>query len=321
VEVQRLDSTQIASNIRTRGRVDLFTRTLRTFVRDLKRNEPAHYDGLNDELRSWFEDGLLEADESEAESEGGTQRLQRLAEWCVDVVMRFENVEDVSSWESWELVRRLLREHCRIEHSPKDDSGSSGGATDPDDRTVVVLPAGAIAGASLQSPFDPDATYGHKGVGYSVQIAETTGNDLTEILTDFEVRPAATNDWGQTTPAIDRLERAGHKPDVLLADAGYPTPSALLQADKRRVELIAPVSTNGLPADTIGRDRFELTEDGAVRRCPAGHEPLRHGLRVHANQKHPTRHAYFDSAICNACSRIDRCATRADSARQRKLEI
>ena len=29
---------------------------------------------------------------------------------------------------------------------------------------------------SLRSPHDPDATYGHKGKGYEVQVAETYGN-------------------------------------------------------------------------------------------------------------------------------------------------
>ena len=30
---------------------------------------------------------------------------------------------------------------------------------------------------SLQSPYDPDATYGHKGKGYESQIAETCDDD------------------------------------------------------------------------------------------------------------------------------------------------
>src|SRR6185295_10647436 len=100
----------------------------------------------------------------------------------------------------------------------------------------------------------PDVTYGHKGEGYTVQLAETAHNEQTEILTDFELRPAASNDWGQTTPLIDRLVGAKLKPDTLYADAGYPHATALLEAEVRGVVLHAPVPDGGLPDDVVGRD-------------------------------------------------------------------
>ena len=31
-------------------------------------------------------------------------------------------------------------------------------------------------GPTLQSPYDPDASYGHKGTGYSLHITETCNN-------------------------------------------------------------------------------------------------------------------------------------------------
>jgi hypothetical protein len=51
-----------------------------------------------------------------------------------------------------------------------------------------------IASDSLQSPFDPDASYdGHKGVGYQVQVSETCSSDNPiQIVTRVDVEPVTT---------------------------------------------------------------------------------------------------------------------------------
>ena len=84
-------------------------------------------------------------------------------------------------------------------------------------------------GATLQSPFDPDASCGHKGPGYSLHIAETGNNTgKTEIITDYEVHGAARSDMGKALGVIERLDAAELKPEILFADGGYPSvPSAL----------------------------------------------------------------------------------------------
>ena len=50
---QRLDSTHVISNIRTRGRVDLFGKTLRHFLRELKRQWPQHWERVSAALRTF----------------------------------------------------------------------------------------------------------------------------------------------------------------------------------------------------------------------------------------------------------------------------
>jgi hypothetical protein len=84
-------------------------------------------------------------------------------------------------------------------------------------------------GETLQSPYDPDASYGHKGSGYSLHITETCNNsEKTEIITDYEVHGAARSDIGKALSVIERLDAAGLKPETLYADGGSPSvPSAL----------------------------------------------------------------------------------------------
>jgi len=312
VATQRLDSTQVVSNIRTRGRVDLFSKTLRQFLRVLLLSRAEEHATLPTALLQW------EArDESAGFGKGRpATALQCLAEWAVELVRRFEGDDDIASWESWELVRRLVDEHCIVEDPTEDEGGSEGSAaadkaTDEQDPVVVTLRAKpANPGNSLQSPYDPDATYGHKGVGYCVQITETTQNQATEVLTDFAVQPAANNDWGETGPVLQRLEDNGLKPSVLAADAGYPHVPALEDADKRGVELLSPVSSGTLPDDFVGRERFDFDEAGEVVRCPEGVAPIRHGYRKQNGAAERTLHAYFDRQACLDCPLLGRCVAR-----------
>lgn len=320
VAAQRLDSTQVVSNIRTRGRVDLFGKTLRHFLRDLARSRPEDSAQLPGGLLEW---STRDEDASFGRGRAATA-LQQLAEWAVELVRRFAKNEDVSSWESWNLLSRLVSEHCIIT-----DPGGGGGESPPEDRDakphepvlVEVRAKPVNSGSSLQTPFDPDATYGHKGLGYCVQIAETTHNDATEIITDFAVQPAANNDWGEAAPVLDRLAERGLEPEVLAADAGYPHVPALVDAARRGVELLAPVSSGTLPDDFVGRDQFEFDDEGNAVRCPAGHAPVRHGYRKQAGGRERTLHAYFDRAKCEACPLFGRCAARGRSGRTLWVEV
>ena len=66
--------------------------------------------------------------------------------------------------------------------------------------------------ARYWSPHDPDASFGYKGLGYHVHIAETCRNGRTELLTDYAVLTAAQSDSGRSTPALQRLGERGMAP-------------------------------------------------------------------------------------------------------------
>jgi hypothetical protein len=311
---QRLDSTQIVSNIRCRGRIDLFAKTLRHFLRELHNTAPERMTDLPAPLAEWYAQSEATGDFGRGKA---ARTLQTLAEWAVAAVRKFEADEDICSWESWELVRRIVREHCTV--VPPDGSGPPGPASH-EPVVVQVLDKAVDPGTSLQSPHDPDATCGHKGVGYCVQIAETTGNALTEILTDYEVRPAATNDWGQTTPVIDRLEAAGRKPDTATTDAGYVHGKALLEAEERGVTLHSPVHPGGHPKDVVGREAFAFDDDGTLLACPTGHKPLRFGHIKRGNSE-AQLHAYFDGNVCRTCPLVSRCVARGGKDKNFVVEL
>lgn len=325
-ELQRMDSTFVVSNIRKRGRTGLFSQTLEVFVRDLQRHRAEAFAQLSEPLRAWAEARAKKRDWFG--DHGSASPLQQLAEWLVEAWQAFADDEDVSSWESYELVARLVEEQLKLVPSGPDDcEGEGDGDGDEEPRSahepveVVVRRKPQNNGTSLQTPHDPDATYGRKGTGYSVQVVETCHNeDQPEVITDFEVTGANENDWRKTTPALERLRGDNHLPDTLFVDGGYPSGPALLDARALGVDLHGPAPRLRLPKDAVGRDEFEYDDEGQIVACPQGHAPIREGHRRIQHVDEPVRHVYFDRKVCAACPLVERCVTRAGKTSHRRLE-
>jgi hypothetical protein len=397
---QRLDSTLVVSNIRTKGRRDLFGKTLRHFLQHLSKTWPAKMELLSGELRAWFEDSKQDVAWFGMRKGDDKALLQQRAEWLVEVMHAFAADQEIAGDERYQLVVRVVREHCTVverdagvdggspgvqeapverdaavdgeapgvqeapverdagddgeapgvQEAPVErdagddaeplgvqeasverdagvddeapdvqevpverDAGVDGEGPDVQDGPVVtVRPRPEPAGASLQSPYDPDAAYGHKGCGYFVHATETCNNgELPEIITDFAVVPANEHDSTQTMPTIERLAEQGMQPKTLYADSGYTNPALKEQAETAGTRLHAPIEAARLPDDHIGRDAFTFDEQsGHVTTCPQGHAPIRHAVRSTTNEREPTLHAYFDGATCRACPLLGRCAVR-----------
>lgn len=298
---QRVDSTLVVSNIRIRGRLDLFTNTIVLFIKSL---DKARFSRIPEEIRKWYErepEGWfgLPIDRHKA-------KLEQLARYAHKLIAIFEKDEQTTSSEQYALLVRLFQEQCEIKNdTPKGD-------------VKKIQLKRRTKGETLQSAFDPDASYGHKGSGYSAHITETCNNSKkTEIITDYEVHGAARSDMGKARDIIGRLEAAGLKPDKLFADGGYPTVPSALDVTKCNVEFITPVNRGPLSDDVMGRDKFTFDKKGLVIRCPKGHKPLDHRMLSHNNKKGRSLHAIFDGNICRKCSLLDHCPVRAPNHRAR----
>jgi hypothetical protein len=247
---QRLDSTHIVSNIRLRGRVALFTNTINLFLKSLDRS---HLSRVPAEIQKWHvqePEGWFGLGPAEQKA-----RLQELAQYLHELIILFEK-DDLG--EPYQLLARLFSEQC--EHSPEEPS--------------KIEVKKKTEGPTLQSPYDPEASCGHKGPGYSAHITETCSNKgKQEIITDYEVHGAARSDIGKTLPVIERLNAAGHKPDVLFADGGYPSVPSALKVKEHGIEFITPVNRARLADEVVGRDRFRFNAEGLATACPMGHAP------------------------------------------------
>lgn len=302
---QRLDSTHIISNIRTRGRLALFSNTLTLFLKGLDEDQFARAPKAvqqwhSTESEGWF--GLGPAEQK--------VRLEQLAQYLYELIVIFENDKEINGSEPYQLLERLFREQCELtKESPFDKDSSNGNK---------IQIKKKIEGETLQSPYDPDASYGHKGSGYSVHITETCNNSgKTEIITDYEVHGAARSDIGKALSVVQRLETAGLKPEALFADGGYPSVPSVLKVIEQEIEFIAPVNRSRLSDDTVGRDLFQFDSEGFATQCPMGHRPIDHRVLSGNNSTRRSLHAIFDGDTCRSCNMLDQCPVRTPNHRSR----
>lgn len=302
---QRLDSTHIISNIRIRGRLALFSNTLTVFLRSLNEDQfsrvpEAIQQWHCSESEGWF--GLGPAEQK--------IKLEQLARYLYGLIVLFENDKEINSGEPYQLLDRLFREQCEIKKETRTDGDSLS------DTKIQVKKK--TEGETLQSAYDPDASYGHKGAGYSVHITETCNNSgKHEIITDYEVHGAARSDAGKALSVIERLDTAGVKPETLFADGGYPSVPSALKVLEQHIEFMTPVNRSRLSDDVIGRDLFQFDSDGFATRCPMGHSPIDHRVLSGNNTTRRSLHAIFDGDTCRLCNMLDQCPVRTPNHRSR----
>jgi hypothetical protein len=299
---QRVDSTHVISNIRTRGRLALFSNTISYFLKSLddvrfSRVPKSIQQWHTTESEGWF--GLGPAEQK--------VKIQELAEYLYELIVIFENDNEINSSEAYQLLERLFREQCEI----KNDSSSN-------EESLSIQIKKKPDGETLQSPYDPDASYGHKGSGYSVHITETCNNtEKTEIITDYEVHGAARSDVGKALSVVERLDDAGIKPETFFADGGYPSVPSAFKITEKEIDFIAPINRGRLSDEIMSRDLFQFDSDGFATKCPMGYSPVDHRMLSHNNKKGSSLHAIFDGDICRQCSLLDRCPVKAPNHRSR----
>jgi hypothetical protein len=302
---QRLDSTLVVSNICARGRADLFTNTIGLFIKSLDKDRLLR---VPEGIRQWWErdpEGWFGLPQEQHKA-----KLEQLAQYAYQLIVIFENDKEVTGSEQYQLLVRLFQEQCEIKKGP--DSDPSKG----DNKKIEIKKK--TQGEVLQSAFDPDASCGYKGRGYSAHITETCNNSKkSEIITDYEVHGAARSDMGKAPEILDRLEGAGSKPDKIFADGGYPSAPSALTVIERNIDFMAPVNRGPLSDEIMGRDQFEFDEKGLVVKCPNGHKPVDHRILSHNNKKDRSLHAVFNGGVCRKCRVLDKCPVRAPNHRAR----
>jgi len=261
---QRLDSTHVISNIAVLTRLTLFVETITKFLHALRKEHSERLDDVSATIRRRYleREGYF----NDAKREQAKRRLPVVARDLHALVVLFGDDKAVSALPSFELVLRLFSEQCEVMDADDDggegdggegdggegDGGEGDGGDDNDSTPTVASTEPKIAvklrepktvsSDSLQSPHDPDATYGHKGKGYEVQISETCDDaNGYQLITLVDVNGANESDQTRLVPLVDQLKTSDLAPSELLADTGYGSGKNIVEAGKRGVALLAPV--------------------------------------------------------------------------------
>jgi hypothetical protein len=343
---QRLDSTHVLSNIAVLTRLGLFVETVTHFLKELRKEAPAAFASLRPGYAQRYLD--REGYFSDAKREQARRRLKVVAEDVYALVSTFEEEPAVSALRSFEKLVRLFEEQCEVVEAGDDDGCDEDGDGEQSCSTgkgmlrARVIDPKEVASNSLQSPHDPDATYGHKGKGYEAQVVETCSEENPyQVITSTMVNGAHESDQKAVLPMLDRLEQSEMMPEELIADTGYGSGENIVESAKRGVNLQAPVQNPDAPTTT---DHFvapvadDVTsavprEPGAATAAASESSELEHALGLEAFAFAPTSHevrecpagkepacqhmagnqliATFSAEHCGSCPLRARCPTRA----------
>ena len=295
IDTQRIDSVHIKSNMRRLGRISIFSESVNKFLKNLKRGQKEQFDTIDKEVA----DRYLTKDSlgcfSRVKPSESKKTLSEVSRDLFDLVQQFKGIPDVTSMYSYQLLERVLHEHCHL--------------TDDKDNPVELKKSKEIPSDSLQNPSDPDATYsGHKGQGYQVQVMETFCDDEKEkeqslnLITHVEVEPAHESDANAIVPAIESVEERDLKPKELQSDSLYGSDDNCEIAEEHGIELIAP-TMGSVDKDKLSIADFQFSLKGEIVACPQGNAPAKVKRRKKIS-------IGFSATSCQECPELSRCPVK-----------
>ncbi len=283
-KAQRIDSTQVLSNIAQMNRLELVISVLQAGMKGLDEAE----------REAWAEkaQGYIEKRPHEVvfgigkeETEARFQRLGALL-----VALREALAPE---GEAYALVMRVLSEQYQ------EESGE-----------WKLRPAAEISADSLQSPHDVEATYRKKNGeryrgGYVMQVSETCApeNDV-QLITDVQVAPNVTDDGKLFQESIASQEARGIEVQAGYVDGGYTGPEVSAFCEEHGVTL-HPGNIRGgkTPAGQWGWDAYEWRLATTEVVCPLGQVG-----RLEPAQKQDRWLVRFpDTEQCRNCPLLDEC--------------
>jgi hypothetical protein len=256
---QRMDSTQVLSNLKNMTRLELLVAVLQAVHKQLPESMKDHWGQRWTrymEKRAHQVCYRIAADEVE-------DHLVVIGQELCGVGAAL--TEQARESEVLGLVQRVLEE--QYDQDPDGD--------------VHLRPGREIGSDSLQSPHDPDATYRIKGGaaypgGYVANVSETADpeNDV-QLITDVQVEPNRADDTALMEQSLDDQAARGIEVKQITADGGYTGPKGEAACGKHDVTLRATRMRGGHSApDHWGWEEYtwEVEDDGTPVgvTCPRG---------------------------------------------------
>jgi len=256
---QRMDSTQVLSNLAKMSRLELLVSVLQAVYKGLPEVMQERWAGR------WSL--YLSGRPHEVCYKIGVGELE---EHLTTIGRELCAVEAALAQQAPEgdvlgLLRRVLEEQYEREG----------------DGEVVLRAGGEVSAASLQSPHDPEATYRVKGGesyrgGYVVNLSETADpENVLQMITDLQVEPNWTDDATLMEQSLDNQSAREIEVDRVTTDGGYTGPRGEAAREKHEVELRATRMRGGRSAaDKWGGEQYTWEFDDEGRPvaiiCPQG---------------------------------------------------
>lgn len=291
--IQRMDSTQIASNILDMSRLQLLVEGLQRMHRLLSEAE-------QQEVQEWLGDYVEGSSGQYVYRVKGKEATATHTQQVGQVIHRLllELKERYGTTPAYQTLERLLRENFDLR-----------------EEGVQLKPNEQIGAGCLQSLDDQEASFRRKGPaefkGYVANLTQTCdAHNAVQLITKVQVAPNNVDDADLLAQALpDLKERTGI--ETLYADGAYGSPAADEQLNEQQVELIQSGIRGKAPAtDKLSLSQFHFTTTPKGKpisiTCPNGQEVLVEPARTTGYL------ARFDPHICRTCpfALQDRCRAK-----------
>jgi len=287
----RMDSTQIASNIRQMSRVQLLVEVVQRVWRILGEGDQGQYAAVF----APYLKGTSGQYTYHIEPGEGARHLETIGYLMQRLVT--ELAAEYRAHDAYRVLARVYDEH------------------------FVEIPSGVrpkvgqeLSAHSLQSPDDWEATYRQKrGEGYQGYVTNVTETcdpaNPVQLIVKLQTEPNHTDDAALLEDAVPDLV-ARTDVDEMYTDGGYNSPTVDAVLNDHGVELYQTAIRGQQPdADRVSVSDFVFTRDEngipqAVH-CPAGQDAT--VVPAHKSGRFTAR---FDAAVCERCPLLEHCPTQ-----------
>lgn len=290
--LQRMDSTQIASNIVSASRLQLLVEGLQRVERILSEADKAR---LGDDFAPYTGDSAGHYTYRVKGKEAIQEHLQRLGQTLQRLLQELQ--ADYGSQAAYQVLERLFSENFKLV-----------------EMRVHPKANDEIRSDCLQSVDDLEATYRTKGnahyKGYVANLTETCDptNEL-QLITKVQVASNNVDDSQLLADALPNL-KARTSLETMITDGGYGGEASDTALQTAQVNLIQTAIRGRSPnADKLHLSDFSIkfNQEGKPLKvtCPQGQT-----VSVQTSSRQKAFVAHFDHVVCQTCPVREHCPAR-----------
>ena len=312
---QRTDATHVLASIRVMNRLEQVAETMRAALNELANEAPIWLQRVAPV--EWYKRyGRRIEDDRLPQSKAGRETYgQTVGEdgfYLLDLVAQPDAPAGLDKLPMIEALRLVWERHYERKEKKVRFKNK---------KELANAPPG------LESPYDPDARYRHRGrtswVGYIGHVSESCDDDNPHLITHVTTTTANLHEVNSTAAIHQALIDKRLPPKQHLVDSAYVDAELLLHSrDKQGIKLIGPTRHNHSWQTKVDGAydvyQFEVDWENERVRCPQGHDARswyeRRDKRGHYFQ------VRFSAKHCIPCKNRSQCTRSKQKIRTLKLK-
>jgi len=289
---QRMDSTQVASNIYEFNRLRLMVEVIQRVHRMMSEEEQKKYA----DFFAPFIKGHSGQYIYHIKGQNTSEHMQLIGELIQYLISELQPKYDQDA--VYRMLERVFGEHFRVE-----------------EKTVKIKVEKELSASSLQSPDDKEATYREKGKksykGYVINVTETCEpENAMQLITKVQTAPNQVEDVTLMIEAMPDLKKRTEI-EILYTDGGYGSPEADQILQENSVEQIQTAIRGRTPStEKLNLADFDIqqSQSGTPTQitCPAQQK-----VEVQQSSQKRGYVAHFEKEICETCPLKQKCAAQS----------